>query len=267
MPKGATKATPINQVPAGRPNARVYSLCEKDVEAGPSTSVSGQLSVSNLLLYTLLDSGATHSYIATRFSDRLEGDRLKLESPFITATPTGGMYQSTFYFKKVPIRVQDYVLYANLIEIDMLDYDVILGMDWLSTHHAHIDCRKKKVCLKPLKAKPFEFQGTSRGRAVPTISALQARKLLDSGCMGFLASIYDESKEKNLSPEDVPVVREYISVFPKDLPGLPPDRDVVFAIDLIPGTTPVSRAPYRLAPAELKKLKVQLEEMIEKGFI
>ena len=63
------------------------------------------------------------------------------------------------------------------------------------------------------------------------------------------------------------MVREYVSVFPKDLPGLPPDREIVFSIELMPGTAPISRAPYRLAPAELKELKVQLEEMIEKGFI
>ena len=99
------------------------------------------------------------------------------------------------------------------------------------------------------------------------ISALKARKLLSSGCKGFLATIVDPSKETELTPEDVPVVRDYVSVFPKDLPGLPPDREIVFSIELMPGTAPISRAPYRLAPAELKELKVQLEDMIEKGFI
>ena len=99
------------------------------------------------------------------------------------------------------------------------------------------------------------------------ISALKARKLLSSGCKGFLASIVDSSKKTKLTPEDVPVVRDYVSVFLKDLPGLPPDREIVFSIELMPGTAPISRAPYRLAPAELKELKVQLEEMIEKGFI
>ena len=63
------------------------------------------------------------------------------------------------------------------------------------------------------------------------------------------------------------MVREYVSVFSKDLPGLPPDREIVFSIELMPGISPISRAPYWLAPAELKELKVQLEDMIEKGFI
>ena len=148
--------------PQGRPNARVYSLNEGDVTAGPSTSVSGQLSVSNLSLYTLIDSGATHSYIASRLCDKLEGNRKIFSTPFITITPTRDVYQSTTWYKDVPIKVQEYVMYANLIVIDMTDYDVILGMDWLSTHHAVIDCRKKRVRFQPLKAKSFEFQGTPR---------------------------------------------------------------------------------------------------------
>ena len=82
------------------------------------------------------------------------------------------------WYKDVPIKVQDYVIYANLIVIDMTDYDVILDMDWLSTHHAVIDCRKKRVHFQPLKAKSFEFQGTPRKRVVSTISDLKAKSCL-----------------------------------------------------------------------------------------
>ena len=74
--------------------------------------------------------------------------------------------------------------------------------------------------------------------------------------MGFLASIVDPSKEMELTPEYVPVVRDYVSVFQKDLPGLPLDRKTMFSIELILGTTPILRAPYQLALAELKELKV-----------
>nr|GEY23732.1 putative reverse transcriptase domain-containing protein [Tanacetum cinerariifolium] len=67
--------------------------------------------------------------------------------------------------------------------------------------------------------------------------------------------------------EDVPVIRDFPEVFPKYFPGLPPPRQVEFRIDLIPGATPVARAPYRLAPSELKELSEQLKELSEKGFI
>ncbi|GKG32966.1 hypothetical protein Tco_0430476, partial [Tanacetum coccineum] len=82
----------------------------------------------------------------------------------------------------------------------------------------------------------------------------------------FLAQVTEkEPKEKRL--EDAPVVRDYPEVFPDDLPGLPPPRQVEFRIELVPGAAPVARAPYRLAPSELKELADQLQELSEKGFI
>nr|GEW50484.1 putative reverse transcriptase domain-containing protein [Tanacetum cinerariifolium] len=73
------------------------------------------------------------------------------------------------------------------------------------------------------------------------------------------------SKEKRI--EDVPVICYFLEVFPEDLPGLPPPRQVEFHIVLVPGATPVARAPYRLAPSELKELSMQLKELFKKGFI
>ena len=67
--------------------------------------------------------------------------------------------------------------------------------------------------------------------------------------------------------EDVPVVRDFLDVFPDDLPGLPPEREIDFPIDLVPGTAPISLPTYRMAPAELKKLKTQLQELVDRGFI
>ena len=78
------------------------------------------------------------------------------------------------------------------------------------------------------------------------ISAIYARCLLQKGFSRFLAHI-----------EDVPVVRDFQDVFPDDLPGPPPEREVDFPIDLVPSTTPISLPPYRMAPTELKELKAQ----------
>ena len=85
--------------------------------------------------------------------------------------------------------------------------------------------------------------------------------------MRFLASIVDSSKETELTPDDMLVVKDYVSVFLKDLPRLLPNREIMFSIELVPRTAPISRALYRLAPTELKELKFQLEDMIDKGFI
>ena len=67
--------------------------------------------------------------------------------------------------------------------------------------------------------------------------------------------------------ENFPVIREFLDVFPEELPGVPPEREVDLSIEVVQGTTPISRAPYRMAPIELKELKTQLQELLDKGFI
>ncbi|RVW43163.1 ATPase 11, plasma membrane-type [Vitis vinifera] len=117
----------------------------------------------------------------------------------------------------------------------VVDFDVILGMDWLASYHAFVDCFGKRVTFR-----------------IP-------------GCQGFLAYVVNE--EHDLKLEDIPIVKDYPDVFPDDLPGLPPEKKVEFTIDLAPKTTPISKAPYRMAPMELKELKIQLQELLDKGFI
>ena len=76
-----------------------------------------------------------------------------------------------------------------------------------------------------------------------------------------------DTRKEVLKLDDIPVVREFPDVFPEDLPGIPIDREIEFSIDLLPGTSPISKAPYRMAPTELKELKEQLQELLDKGFI
>nr|GFA57348.1 putative reverse transcriptase domain-containing protein [Tanacetum cinerariifolium] len=102
------------------------------------------------------------------------------------------------------------------------------------------------------------------------ISCSKAQEYMSKGCHVFLANISstkDEDKSKGKQLEDVSVVREFLKVFPKDLSGIPPTRQVEFQIDLVPGAAPVARAPYRLAPSEMKELADQLQELTDKGFI
>ncbi|KAL4011131.1 hypothetical protein IC575_028178 [Cucumis melo] len=148
----------------------------------------------------------------------------------------------------------------------MLDLDVILGMDWLAANHASIDCSRKEVTFNPPSTASFKFKGGGSKSLPQVISAIRASKLLSQGTWGILASVVD-TREADVSLSSEPVVRDYPDVFPEELPGLPPHREVEFAIELEPGTVPISRAPYRMAPAELKELKVQLQELLDKGFI
>ena len=98
------------------------------------------------------------------------------------------------------------------------------------------------------------------------ISAISARCLLQKSCKGYLTHVVD-TRSSEVRLEDVPVVRDFLDVFPDDLLGLPPEREIDFPIDLIPGTAPISLPPYRMAPAKLKELKTQLQELVDRGFI
>ncbi|KAL5549395.1 hypothetical protein UlMin_004626 [Ulmus minor] len=123
------------------------------------------------------------------------------------------------------------------------------------------------VIFEPMGEEKFKFVGKPKKSGTPIISALKAKKMLSNGCMGYLAHIVDTTIDAILKPEDVHVVRNFLEVFPEDLPGLPPDREIEFEIELLPGTSPISKAPYRMAPAELKELKEQLQELLDKKFI
>ncbi|GJU61673.1 hypothetical protein Tco_1243508 [Tanacetum coccineum] len=111
------------------------------------------------------------------------------------------------------------------------------------------DCLRSKDCTDSLWRRSFD---SSRG--CPILLAQVTKKKTE-----------DKSEEKRL--EAVPTVRDFLEVFPEDLPGLPPTRQVEFQIDLVPGAAPVARAPYRLAPTELQELSTQLQELSDKGFI
>ena len=97
------------------------------------------------------------------------------------------------------------------------------------------------------------------------ISALQASNMLKKGCSGLLAYMIN-SEATNEKLEDIPIVKEFPDVFPEELPGLPLDRDIEFSIELLPGTGPISKAPYRMATAKLRELKL-LQDLLDKGFI
>nr|GEX30431.1 putative reverse transcriptase domain-containing protein [Tanacetum cinerariifolium] len=129
-----------------------------------------------------------------------------------------------------------------------------------------IDCRSYRVIFGDIHAPEFIYHGFLPRKSMQIISALQARTLLSHGCEGFLATIHDTTSDVP-SIHDQPIVSEFPDVFPDELPGIPPVHEVEFNIELIPGVEPILKAPYRMALIELKELKDQLQELLERGFI
>nr|GFB55716.1 putative reverse transcriptase domain-containing protein [Tanacetum cinerariifolium] len=146
-------------------------------------------------------------------------------------------------------------------------------MDWLSRYNAVIACAEKLVRI-PFGNEILTIHGEGSNERnesrLNIISYSKAQEYMSKGCHVFLANLTstkDEDKSKGKRLEDVPVVWEFPEVFPEDLPGIPPTRQVEFRIDLVPGAAPVARAPYRLAPSEMKELADQLQELTDKRFI
>ena len=160
----------------------------------------------------------------------------------------------------------DISLKVNLVVINLRDFDVILGMDCLSRNHAVIDCQTKELSMEILGHRKVVMVGERKMVPNYLVSAMKAFQLIRSGCDAYLANVIDTTV---VSPgvSDVPIVNEFLDVFLEELPGLPPQREVEFQIETIPGVALISIAPYRMAPAELKELKKQLEELLYRGFI
>nr|GEX29179.1 putative reverse transcriptase domain-containing protein [Tanacetum cinerariifolium] len=146
-------------------------------------------------------------------------------------------------------------------------------MDWLRRYHAVIVCDEKLVQI-PYGNETLTFCGNeSNNRREPrltVISCKKAQEYMAKGCLIFMAQTSvkkEEDKSEGKQIKDVQIIRDFLEVFPEDFPGLPPARLEEFQIDLIPGAAPLARAPYRLAPSEMKKLSEQLQELSDKGFI
>ncbi|KAL0551605.1 hypothetical protein IC582_010694 [Cucumis melo] len=251
---------------AGAPHhGRVFATNRTEAEKA-GTVVTGTLPVLGHYALVLFDSGSSHSFISSAFVSHARLEVEPLHHVLSVSTPSGECMLSKEKVKACQIEIAGHVIEVTLIVLDMLDFDVILGMDWLAANHASIDCSRKEVTFNPPSMASFKFKGGGSRSLPQVISAIRASKLLSQGTWGILASVVD-TREADVSLSSEPVVRDYPDVFPEELPGLPPHREVEFAIELEPGTVPISRAPYRMAPAELKELKVQLQELLDKGFI
>ncbi|KAA0036674.1 pol protein [Cucumis melo var. makuwa] len=251
--------------PSASQQGRVFATTRQEAERA-STVVTGTLPILGYYAFVLFDSWSSHSFISPVFVQYVGLEVEPLGSDLAVSTPSEEVLLSKEKIKACRVEIAKHELDVTLLVLDMQDFDVILGMDWLSANHASIDCFGKEVVFNPPSVPSFKFRGAGMVCVPKVISAMKASKLLSQGTWGILASVVD-IREPEVSLSSEPVVREYPDVFLDELPGLPPPREVDFAIELESGTAPISRAPYRMAPVELKELKLQLQELLDKDFI
>ncbi|GJU88186.1 putative reverse transcriptase domain-containing protein [Tanacetum coccineum] len=238
-----------------------------------SNIVTGTFLLNDCYASILFDTGADRSFVSTTFSSLIDITPTALDHYYDVELADGKIIGINTIIRGCTLNFLNHPFNINLLPVELGSFDVIIGMDWLSKYHAVIDCAEKIVRI-PWGNETLIVHGDGsnqrNGTRLNIISCTKTHKYLLKGHHVFLASITaketeDGSGEKRL--EDVPIVRDFPEVFPEELPGLPPTRQVEFQIDLVPGAAPVARAPYRLAPSEMKELSEQLQELSDKGFI
>ncbi|GJS41316.1 putative reverse transcriptase domain-containing protein [Tanacetum coccineum] len=216
---------------------------------------------------------ADRSFMSTTFSTLLDITPDTLDVSYAVELANERISETNNVLRGCTLGLLGHPFNIDLIPVELGSFDVIIDMGWLANNHAVIVCDEKVVRI-PYGDEVLIVQGDSSDKGkiskLSIISCTKTQKYIKRGCPIFLAQITkketeDKSEEKRF--KDMPIVRDFLKVFPEDLPGLPPMRQVEFEIDLVLGVAPVARAPYRLAPMELQELSTQLQELSEKGFI
>ncbi|GJR09117.1 putative reverse transcriptase domain-containing protein [Tanacetum coccineum] len=253
----------VKQEEVGEVRGRAYAI--KDAEPKGPNVVTGTFLLNNQYASILFDSGSDRSFLNTRFSSLLDIKPIKIEDSYKVELANRRVVSTNTVLKGCTLSLVNHIFEIDLMPIELGIFDIIIGMDWLVKHDAVIVYGEKVVRI-PYGNKMLIVEGNKGGSRLKIISCIKARKYVDQGCHLFLAHVTKKkSKEKQM--EELPVIHDLPEVFPEELPGLPPLRQVEFQIDLVPGATPIAHALYRLAPSEMKELSVQLQELLEKGFI
>jgi hypothetical protein len=205
--------------------------------------MAGMFSINHCPVTVLFDSGASHTFISEACVARLHLQVTCLERPYIIQTP-GTRLNTGQVVRNVPLNLGGKIFPITPIVLPSQGIDVILGMNWMKRNGAIIDISSRTIQFNCFTYGSMDIHLSRHEIPTNVLCHLQGKTL-----------------------EEIPVVCEYPDVFPEDLPGMPPDRDIEFVIELQPGTAPISRRPYRMTPSELAELKVQLQELQDKGFI
>ncbi|XP_070033096.1 uncharacterized protein [Nicotiana tomentosiformis] len=225
--------------------------------ARPEVESSNAVITCIILVYhryasVLFEPGSTYSYVSSYFALYLNMSRDSLSATIYVSTPVWDFIVVDRVYHACLVTIRSNETRVDLLLLDMVDFDVILSMDWLSPYHTILDSHAKIVTLAMSGLPLLEWRGTHD----------HSPSVVEKECLVYLAYIRDPGAEVPYM-DLVLVVYKFPNVFPSDLSGMPLDRD----IDFVSGTQTNSTAPYRMAPVELKKLKEQLQDYFDKGFI
>nr|GEX98807.1 putative reverse transcriptase domain-containing protein [Tanacetum cinerariifolium] len=259
---------------AGNDNtsAKVYAVGYAGTNPD-SNAVTGTFFLNNRYASILFDTGADRCFVSIAFSSQIDITSTTLDHYYDVELANRRIIRLNIIIRGFTINFLNHPFNIDLMPVELGSFDVIIGMDWLAKYQAVIVCAEKIVRIpRGIEALIVHGDGSDQGNetCLNIISSTKMKKYMLEGCHVFLAYVTTketEDKSENKQLEDVSIVRDFTKVFLKDLLGLPLTRQVEFQSDLIPGAALVARAPYRLAPSEMKELSNQLKELSDKGFI
>lgn len=222
-----------DRLPPPPPRVRAYAMTQHEASTDPGT-MAGMLSILGMPVLVLFDTGATHSFISTMMYKKLGLKGVKIDDALVVSIPSGKIVIADTICMGLELGLEHKMMHADLYVLTMKDFDIILGMDWLGANHAIIKCHEKEVAFHIPGKSEYIFYGAKVGSTPQIISAMKTTKMLrKKTCEAFLVSL-EQIKPQGITPEQVPIIREYQDVFPEDLPGLPPDQQVEVTIELAP---------------------------------
>ncbi|XP_074588100.1 uncharacterized protein LOC141844004 [Curcuma longa] len=192
---------------------------------------------STILLYAfsadmLVDTGSSHSFISRIFMKEIGTLPILRLQRLTVSLPSCDILDVTQEVRGCPLDFDNIILIVDLLVLDMIEFDIILGMDWLVVYHAIVDCQTRVVTFRPPNQPSWDFTSI-QGNEISTISAIQAQKFLSHDCQGFLLSLISDDGSSSSQLSDVPIVQQYPDVFPDELPSLPPRRASNLVDDLL----------------------------------
>ncbi|GKV11452.1 hypothetical protein SLEP1_g22712 [Rubroshorea leprosula] len=249
--KGASQQPKDYDNKKPRVRGKVFAITGQQAQNTP-TVIKGKIPISFGNIHVLIDFGSTQSFVSPKYVPFLHVKPETLDCVLVVNTPSKEVLTSKTIYRSYRVMVEGRVLLADLILLGIVESDVILGMDWLSTHYDMVDCYEKVVTFSTPNQLMIWFEGEKLRSFPLLVSYMQADKMLQHECYGYLAYVF-ESKDKPVSVEGIWVVGDFPDVFPKELLGSPPNREIEFTIDLVPGFIRLSTSPWGALVLFVKK--------------
>ncbi|KAJ9547266.1 hypothetical protein OSB04_019809 [Centaurea solstitialis] len=234
--------------------SRAFRMTAEEAEEAPEV-VTGTFLVNSIRAKVLFDTGSDYSYATPELLKQCCVNLDPLDHPYEADTANGRVWVREFV-KGCTVELEGCLVPVVLRLIPMESLDVVLGWDWMIRNKVKIDCEQKMVRIKLPDGRTAVVYGAKRNRSTSLISVIKANRCIRKGCVWFMAHVVDSKKDK-LEVKDVEVVRDYPEVFPEDLVNLPPDREIEFRIDLVPGATRSLK----------RRIDLHRRKLLDKGFI